>query len=542
MQKYLFGVLVCSLCCYAQQTPSGPVVLTGQNGTVISGLAIQSATGDCVTITDSSNITIKNSNIGPCAGNGIHISGGSSINVYDNYIHPEMTKATNTGCCDFHDGIYADGPSNLNVQGNVIAYGEANIEIGNVKTASIVGNFLLNPIDSNPSVTADSQSRGQNFQAWSGSSNITVKNNYALASQDTTRYLYPENQEDSINFGQTTTITVTGNYVRGGHSPSGCGIIADDSANSAEFLNNTLVDTGQCGLAIADGTNQVLDSNRVLNRTPVAGGGNTAIYIWKQYQSPCGPVTVSNNTAAALLSPGTYNSYWDGGGCDPVTLFKSTWDAAADSALEPIDTKYPAPAIPPQPFACAAISPYSNQTNVPSCNAGSATGAIAGTVTNSMNGTAVSGATVSYTGGWTITASNGGYTLPNVPAGTVIVTVSATGYQTSTASVIVQANITTTQSFVLSAVLATPVITSASTASGTVGTAFSYQITATNTPTRFSASGLPAGLAVDTSSGEISGTPTTAGTYAVALSATNGSGTGTGTLALTINPSRHHKH
>jgi hypothetical protein len=36
-----------------------------------------------------------------------------------------------------------------------------------------------------------------------------------------------------------------------------------------------------------------------------------------------------------------------------------------------------------------------------------------------------------------------------------------------------------------------PVITSAATASGTVGSAFSYQITAANTPTGYGATGLP---------------------------------------------------
>jgi hypothetical protein len=79
------------------------------------------------------------------------------------------------------------------------------------------------------------------------------------------------------------------------------------------------------------------------------------------------------------------------------------------------------------------------------------------------------------------------------------------------------------------------VITSSGTANGTVGTAFSYQITATNSPTSFGASGLPAGLTVDTGSGLISGTPTGAsGTYSVTLSATNNVGTGTAPLTLTI--------
>lgn len=81
-----------------------------------------------------------------------------------------------------------------------------------------------------------------------------------------------------------------------------------------------------------------------------------------------------------------------------------------------------------------------------------------------------------------------------------------------------------------------PVITSATTAMGTANSPLSYQITASNTPTYFSASGLPAGLGVDNTTGVISGTPTTAGTYSVLLAAGNASGDGTATLVITIHP------
>ena len=84
-----------------------------------------------------------------------------------------------------------------------------------------------------------------------------------------------------------------------------------------------------------------------------------------------------------------------------------------------------------------------------------------------------------------------------------------------------------------SAAAVAPVITSAQSSTGTVGTAFSYQITATKSPTSFSAAGLPAGLSVSTG-GLISGTPTMIGTSSVTISAANASGTGSAILSLSV--------
>lgn len=83
-----------------------------------------------------------------------------------------------------------------------------------------------------------------------------------------------------------------------------------------------------------------------------------------------------------------------------------------------------------------------------------------------------------------------------------------------------------------------PVVNSSLTASATYGTAAStYTITATNTPTSYNAAGLPPGLAINTSNGQITGTPTsTAGSpYNVTISAANAVGTGSATLVYTIN-------
>lgn len=81
-----------------------------------------------------------------------------------------------------------------------------------------------------------------------------------------------------------------------------------------------------------------------------------------------------------------------------------------------------------------------------------------------------------------------------------------------------------------------PVISSAATATGTVGTAFTYSIIASNSPTGYGASGLPSGLTVNTATGVISGTPVVPGTFQLGLSAVNAGGTGARTLTLTINP------
>jgi hypothetical protein len=77
-----------------------------------------------------------------------------------------------------------------------------------------------------------------------------------------------------------------------------------------------------------------------------------------------------------------------------------------------------------------------------------------------------------------------------------------------------------------------PVITSTLSVTGTKGTAFRYNIVATNHPTSYSASGLPAGLSVNTTTGLITGTPTVPGSFSVPISATNA---GTGNASLTIN-------
>jgi hypothetical protein len=87
---------------------------------------------------------------------------------------------------------------------------------------------------------------------------------------------------------------------------------------------------------------------------------------------------------------------------------------------------------------------------------------------------------------------------------------------------------------------ASTIITSPGTSTGTVNVAYSYRITTgPEQGNTFAASPLPAGLSLNTSLGFITGTPTTAGTTAVLLTASDSGRLDritTKTLQLTINP------
>ncbi|MEP7154135.1 MAG: fibronectin type III domain-containing protein [Betaproteobacteria bacterium] len=81
---------------------------------------------------------------------------------------------------------------------------------------------------------------------------------------------------------------------------------------------------------------------------------------------------------------------------------------------------------------------------------------------------------------------------------------------------------------------APPVITSAGTINVTFGQAVNYQITASNTPTGFDATGLPTGLGVNAGTGAITGTPLGAGTANATISASNAGGSGNAALVITV--------
>ena len=91
---------------------------------------------------------------------------------------------------------------------------------------------------------------------------------------------------------------------------------------------------------------------------------------------------------------------------------------------------------------------------------------------------------------------------------------------------------------------AAPTITTDTLPGGKVGEAYSHTLTATGTaPITWSIDGgLPAGLSLNADTGEISGTPTTAGTSTFTVKATNSAGSDTKELSITITKAAPTEH
>jgi hypothetical protein len=153
-------------------------------------------------------------------------------------------------------------------------------------------------------------------------------------------------------------------------------------------------------------------------------------------------------------------------------------------------------------------------------------------------------ATANVPAGYTITASNAptSFTATGLPLGLSLN--SATGVISGTPTVagasVVALTATnaagTSPVYNLTLTVGNvPVISSAVAANAGMGAAFSFALTASNSPVSYTTGGLPPGLALNNTTGAISGTPTATGIYPVAVSAANATGTGpVATLTLTV--------
>ena len=268
-------------------------------------------------------------------------------------------------------------------------------------------------------------------------------------------------------------------------------------AFEANMLRQSFTITGTKLLAIdTQPTNQIATSGTTATFTVVASGTSTVTYQWRK-----SGVDIVGNTSAlsATLSLASVQAA-DAGSYDVVVT-----NASGSFASDPVTLTVNTPPV----------------------------------ITSSPTASGNVGSSFSYA----IVATNSPttYTASPLPAGLSIN--GSTGVISGTptvagvvASTVTAANTTGTSSSTLTITVNAPLIafTSSPTNSGIIGTPFSYAIVATNSPTTYTASPLPAGLSINGSTGVISGTPTVAGVVTSTVTAANVGGTSTSTLTFTV--------
>jgi hypothetical protein len=158
-------------------------------------------------------------------------------------------------------------------------------------------------------------------------------------------------------------------------------------------------------------------------------------------------------------------------------------------------------------------------------------------ITSVLSGTGAVGIPYSYA----IAATNNptSYSAVGLPAGLNITStngiIAGTPTTAGTSNVTIEAINSSgigPATFVMTVLPATkpPVFTSGTNVAGDAGLAFNDQVTVTNTPVTFAATGLPGGIGINPSTGFVSGTPTVSGTFIATVTASNIAGTGTSNL------------
>ena len=517
-------------------TLSSASTYTGSAEGIFSVLGAMTLTN--VTLTANSDITVRNALTlaGTITNNGI-IADAAAFNTNSSLNLAANTTINGTGEIVLFQSTEIDATNNAvltNGSGHTIvgAPGTINANLTNDGVLIAADSYTLTQSTSSTLTNYDAATQtltGGTYESYStGDQTILYLNTGSVATNAATVIYHGANSQirESANTGVDPLTAIVDN--QGGFS-----LLALREFSTAGGLTNEgaiTLDAGSTlhvgGALTESGAKAALDF--VIGGTASTGAGSPGVLQVNTTATLAGSLSLSFSTGATL--PGFSDTLPILAATSPIA--GSFANAANGARLETADglgsfqVNY---------GASSAEAP--NQVVLSNFSS-----SLAPTITSADTASATVGKPFSYQ----ITATNqptaygvggliSGLTV-NQQTGLISGTLTASGTHTLMLEA-VNGHGTGTQTLLLTATVAQPdppVVTSATTDSATVGVAFSYQITATNSPTSYGANGLPAGLGLDSTTGRISGTSTTAGTYTVTIAASNGGGTGSARLSLVI--------
>lgn len=304
-----------------------------------------------------------------------------------------------------------------------------------------------------------------------------------------------------------------------------------DTTNATVDTQAPIVSDGNLSISGASGTGGAYKIGDTVTATwnNTAGGDNNADTIsgvtvdFSAFGGGSAVAATSSSgtwTATYTLAAGAINGVANRNISVTATDNAGNTTTTADSSNATVDNVVPAAPSTPD-LAAGSDSGASSTDNITIVTTPTFTGtAETGSTVRlyDTDGTTLLGSATATGGNWSITSS-----------------ALALGNHTVTARTTDAAGNTSAASAGLSITILSPVsVTGPTTGNATVGVAFAANVLTTGSPTAYTATGLPAGLTINASTGAISGTPTTAGNSTVTLGASHNGADATATLALTV--------
>jgi Glycosyl hydrolase family 48/Cellulose binding domain/Putative Ig domain len=383
---------------------------------------------------------------------------------------------------------------------------------------------------------------------------------------DTLGYSAPESRTDYSNFTSVfNTTNYEGLYIPSGWSGTYPGISGDVTSADNTFLSirpwyTSVADYNEVQAYLNGGSAPVFNYHRFWAEVEVATAFQSFAYLFPSVTPPAsatptvtvtnpgtqtGTVGTADNLQIAATDSATGKTFTYSSTDLPIGLTLNASTGAITGSPSEAGSYTTTVTVNDGTSASSVnfdwtIGASGTKNTVTVTNPGAQTGKVGTAVslqihaTDSASGQTLTYAATSLPAGLSISSSTGLISGTPTTAGTssVVVTVTDGTGASGTASFSWTISTATTN---------TVTVTNPGTQTGTVGTAASLQIHATDSASgqtlTYTASSLPAGLSISSTTGLISGTPTTAGTSSVTVTATDTTGaSGTATFSWTINP------